>query len=79
MKPEVTRGSPPEAKEGITPYCNDSPARPDYDPQNGDVDWKLVFPLHDGLQLVLHCGRETYAHFVAMLSAAAVGDAEDQL
>lgn len=79
MKPEVKRGNPPETPDGITLYCDDSPARPGYDAQNGDTDWTLTFPLHDGLTLKLHCGKETYAHFVAMLSAAAADDADDSM
>lgn len=79
MKPEVTRGPLPEATEGLTLYCDDSPKRPGYEPQKGDINWELVFPLHDGLQLRLHCGKETYAHFVALLAAEAADDADDQI
>ena len=66
----------PEAAEGIELYCEDSPRRPGYEAVVGDQDNRLVFPLHDGLQLRLHCGRETFANFVAMLAAQAVDDTE---
>lgn len=77
--PDVKRELPPAADNGIELYCDDSPKRPGYEAQLGDEDNLLIFPLHDGLQLRLHCGRETFAHFVAMLAARAADDADDEL
>lgn len=75
-KPEVTRGPLPDAP-AVVMYCDDSPLRPGYIPVPGDQDNLLIFPLHDGRQLELHCGRTAFAHFVAILAAAAVDDAEE--
>lgn len=65
------------AAEGIVLYCDDSPERPGYEPQNGDVGYTLYFPLHDGLTLVLKAGKDTYANFVDILAASATDDALD--
>lgn len=77
-KPHATRGTLPADREELHLFCEDSPARPGNEPQNGDQDNKLSFPLHDGRRLVLHCGRETYVHFVAILSAVAADDADEE-
>lgn len=77
--PDVKRGHAPVAKDGIVLFCDDAPDRPGHEPEPGDSVWTLTFPLHDGLQLRLHCGPLTYMHFVAMLAAEAADDADEQL
>lgn len=77
MKPHVTRDSLPNDREIVTMYCEDSPARPGNEPQDGDSDFTLQFPLHDGRRLELHAGKETHAHFVAILAAMETDEAED--
>lgn len=76
--PQVTRADPPDDREILTLYCDDSPARPGNEPQKGDSDWTLKFPLSDGRRLHLHAGKITFDNFVAMMAAYAVDEAESQ-
>lgn len=76
--PHVTRDTLPPAEVEITLYVEDSPARPGNQPQPGDSDFTLFFPLHDGTRLNLHVGPATFNHFTAMLAAYMVDEAEAQ-
>jgi hypothetical protein len=76
-KPNVTRDSLPHDREELHLFCEDSPARPGNEPQAGDSDYRMMFPLHDGRRLVLHGGRSTHENFVAMLAAWATDDADE--
>jgi hypothetical protein len=78
-KPHVTREPLPTDREELHLFCEDAPNRPGNEPENGDISWALSFPLSDGRRLVLHTGPETYAHFIAMLAAAATDDAEEEM
>ena len=78
-EPNVRRDVLPPAAREITLYVEDSPARPGNEPQPGDSDFTLYFPLHDGTRLSLHVGPATFNHFIAMLAAYAVDEAEAQM
>lgn len=77
-QPNVTRDTLPPAPVEISLYVEDSPARPGSQPQPGDSDFTLKFPLHDGTRLNLHVGPATFNNFIAMLAAYVVDEAEAQ-
>jgi hypothetical protein len=72
----VQREDLPPAAVELVLYDQSSPARPGNEPQDGDVDFTLRFPLHDGTRLVLHLGDSALGHFVGMMKAYEADEAK---
>lgn len=61
--------------ESIDFYTMDSPDRPDNNPKSGDQSWTFSFPLHDGRNLNVHCGRKVHDLLRAFMLREEMDDA----
>ncbi len=59
-------------------YTKDHPEAGDRTPQVGEVEYRLLFPLQDGGDLVVHCGRETLERFSEMLGSMLIDEAYEE-
>lgn len=75
----VTRGPLRIDGSELVLFADDSPARPGYEPQDGESDWQLLLPLDGGQKLVVHIGRRSKETFIALLAAESADDAADEM
>ena len=55
-------------------YTSDSPKRPGNEPQFGDQNWTLTFPLSDGRKLYLNVGKVGHDALFSMMRQEELDD-----